>query len=67
MTYTDAAELLLHRLSLQCDIERMEQIQEIAELLAETRDRTMVTKHLVESAAMAAGIEFVEVEHVGSV
>jgi len=51
---------MLHKLSLHCDPERLEQIQEIAELLA-MRDRTMVTKNLVESAAMAAGIEFVEV------
>jgi len=60
MNYTDAAEMMLHKLSLHCDPERLEQIQEIAELLA-MRDRTMVTKNLVESAAMAAGIEFVEV------
>jgi len=60
VNYTDAAEMMLHKLSLHCDPERLEQIQEIAELLA-MRDRTMVTKNLVESAAMAAGIEFVEV------
>ena len=60
MNYTDAAEMMLHKLSLHCDPQRLEQIQEIAELLA-MRDRTMVTKNLVESAAMAAGIEFVEV------
>jgi len=66
MNYTDGAKIVLDRLSLQCDPERMEQIQEIAELLA-MRDRTMVTKNLVESAAMAAGIEFVEVEHVDGI
>ena len=61
MNYTDAAEMMLHKLSLHCDPERLEQIQEIAALLAETSGRDRITKGQLVAATMAAGIEFVEV------
>jgi hypothetical protein len=58
--YTDAADVLLHRLSLAQPPERIDQIKAMAEQIARNQGRRVVGKSHIVAAVCAAGPEFVE-------
>ena len=60
MEYTEHAQTLLHRFSLQVDPDRLAEIMANAESLARTRGRALVLKEDVAAGAAAASPEFVE-------